>query len=238
MNGPFFALITPIQAPPGGGGGGGQPPYPSHPWVPPQGPEGPPVAGWPGVPGAWPGLPGAGGGGGGGGGGSPPYPSHPWVPPQGPEGPPVAGWPGVPGHWPSLPGQGGGGGGGGQQPPYPSHPIYGNFPQFPIYYPPGTRPPGQGGPPLGIWGPNDPRPTVPIVLPIPPDGAGGPPPVEIPEGSMILVPVPYLDNSLPGAPPGAMPAILFKKGEDPQLVWYSPRQPGQVQPPTTPEAPA
>lgn len=57
-----------------------------------------------------------------------------------------------------------------QQPPYPSHPIYGNFPTPPIFYPPGTRPPGQGGPmppqpqpPLVIWGPGDPRPTLPIA---------------------------------------------------------------------------
>jgi hypothetical protein len=138
--GPFLALITPI------GGDGGGTPQP------------------------------------------PPYPSHPWVPPQFPEGPPVAGWPGVPGNWPSLPGSPRPP----VQPPYPSHPIAGGpWPTFPIHYPPGTRPPWAGGPqppivvppnpPDGIWGPGDPRPTLPIAgwnpgtgqFPEGPGGGGG-----------------------------------------------------------------
>lgn len=99
---------------------------------------------------------------------------------------PISGWnPGTGQFPPYQPPSGGG------QPPVPSHPIYGNFPQFPIYYPPGTRPPGMGGPqppivvppepPLGIWGPGDPRPTLPISgwnpatgeWPKPPGGGGG-----------------------------------------------------------------
>jgi hypothetical protein len=72
--GPGFPT-HPIQLPPWAGGWqphpdntlpGPQPPwpqppqpvYPAHPWVPPSGSEGPPVAGWPSVPGNWPSLPG------------------------------------------------------------------------------------------------------------------------------------------------------------------------------------
>lgn len=89
---------------------------------------------------------------------------------------PIAGWNPGTGQFPPT-----------QQPPYPSHPIYGNFPTPPIFYPPGTRPPGQGGaqppqqPPLVIWGPGDPRPTFPISgwnpgtgqWPTPPGGGEG-----------------------------------------------------------------
>jgi len=81
-----------------------------------------------------------------------------WGPSDGRPTNPIAGWNPGTGQFPPY------------QPPYPSHPIYGNFPQHPIHYPPGTRPPGQGGPmppqpgqPPGIWGPNDPRPTNPIA---------------------------------------------------------------------------
>jgi hypothetical protein len=66
----------------------------------------------------------------------PVYPSHPIVIP------PDAVAPGVPTHpivLPIYPDQG--------LPPFPSHPI------------------APGGPPLGMWGPNDPRPTPPIVIP-------------------------------------------------------------------------
>ena len=122
-----------------------------------------------------------GGGGGGGGGGQPPLGI--WGPGDGRPTNPIAGWNPGTGNFPEQPPTGGG------QPPYPSHPIYGNFPQHPIFYPPGTRPPGQGGPmppqpgtPPGIWGPNDPRPTLPIsgwnpgtgqFPEVPPGGGGG-----------------------------------------------------------------
>jgi hypothetical protein len=97
---------------------------------------------------------------------------------------PISGWNPGTGQFPPYQPPGGG------QPPVPSHPIYGNFPTPPIYYPPGTRPPGQGGPmpqppisqlPDGTWGPGDPRPTLPISgwnpgtgeFPKPPEGGGG-----------------------------------------------------------------
>jgi len=159
MTAPFLALITPLagDVPP--------PVYPSHPWVPPAGPEGPPVAGWPGVPGNWPGFRPP----------PPPQPSHPWVPPSGPEGPPVAGWPGVPGNWPSLPGQ--------------PHPPTG--PVDPGYSPPWAQVPpgGQGGGPVdpGYSPPwaqvpgTQPPPNLPagggVIVPLP-EGANGPPPPE------------------------------------------------------------
>lgn len=66
----------------------------------------------------------------------PVYPSHPIVIP------PDAVGPGLPTHpivLPIYPDAG--------LPPFPSHPI------------------APGGPPLGMWGPNDPRPTPPIVIP-------------------------------------------------------------------------
>ena len=102
------------------------------------------------------------------GGGSPPGiwgPPGPWpTPPIAPGGPPpIAGWT-PPGYHPSHPIAPGG-------PPPVATP--------PIYYPPGIWPPpggpvypahpiAPGGPPPGIWGPTDPRPTHPIVIPMPP----------------------------------------------------------------------
>jgi len=121
------------------------------------------------------------GGGGGGGGGQPPLGI--WGPGDPRPTLPIAGWNPGSGNFPQPPTGG--------QPPYPSHPIYGNFPQHPIFYPPGTRPPGQGGPmpqpptggqlPDGTWGPGDPRPTLPISgwnpgtgqFPEGPGGGGG-----------------------------------------------------------------
>lgn len=113
----------------------------------------------------------AGGGGGGGGPVDPGY-SPPWARPGQPVYPDIGG----PGDQPypdqGLPGQ--------QPrpdhglPPFPSHPI--NLP-----------PEAGGGPPLVIWGPNDPRPTPPIEIPDLPDeitpppaqgGGGEPVPVE------------------------------------------------------------
>jgi hypothetical protein len=67
------------------------------------------------------------------------------------------------------------------QPPYPGQPpgIWGPTdprPTNPIVLPPVT----PGGPPVVIWGPTDPRPTNPIVLPPPPpdtgESGGKPPP--------------------------------------------------------------
>lgn len=91
----------------------------------------------------------------------PPYPSHPIAP----------GGPGVPTH-PIAP----------PQPGYPSHPIAPGGP------PPGIWPsPGHPEHPIyrppGFWGPTDPRPTPPIVLPPvpeapPPNNAAKPPPPE------------------------------------------------------------
>jgi hypothetical protein len=54
---------------------------------------------------------------------------------------------------------------GGGGPPVPTHPIYIPIvPEHPIVIPPEQPEPPQ--PPLGIWGPTDPRPTNPIYLPI------------------------------------------------------------------------
>ena len=60
---PTEPIVIPPETqpvPPPDLGAPGEPPRPTHPWVPPSGPEGPPVAGWPGVPGNWPSLPGQG----------------------------------------------------------------------------------------------------------------------------------------------------------------------------------
>lgn len=74
---------------------------------------------------------------------------------------------------------------------------------------------GGGGerPPLGIWGPTDPRPTPPIVLPIPPDAiAPGVPthPIYIPifPAHPIVIPP---DAIAPGVPthPIVLPPIIW-----------------------------
>ena len=100
----------------------------------------------------------------------PVYPAHPIVLPPGP---PVEGGPPVPTHPIVLPP--------GEivpAPPELSLPIY--FPIVPDNTLPDV-PPGGGGepqPPLVIWGPDDPRPTPPIYIPIQPPG--GVPPAYIP----------------------------------------------------------
>lgn len=74
-------------------------------------------------------------------------------------------------------------------PPTAEHPIY-----WPIV-PDNTLPVPPGGtqPPLVIWGPNDPRPSPPIFIPIqPPEGVHPEQPIYIPV---------YPDNSLPGDQP-------------------------------------
>ena len=65
---------------------------------------------------------------------------------------------------------------------YPSHPImlpgmpgWPSGPVDPGYSPPWAQVPGGGQPPLGIWGPGDPRPTNPIANPGNPAYPGGPP---------------------------------------------------------------
>ena len=83
-------------------------------------------------------------------------------------------------------------------PPTAEHPIY--WPIVPDNSLPDVEPPTGGGepqPPLVIWGPNDPRPTPPIYIPIepPPAVEGGPPVPTHP----IYIPV-YPDNSLPEVP--------------------------------------
>jgi len=63
--------------------------------------------------------------------------------------------------------------------------------------------PGFPAPPLGLWGPNDPRPTPPIYIPAPePPGGGGEPahPIYIPvypEHPIVLPP----DGGTPKPPP-------------------------------------
>jgi hypothetical protein len=74
--------------------------------------------------------------------------------------------------------------------------------------------PMPGGPPLGIWGPTDPRPTPPIApggpppqiwpspgVPTHPIAPGGPPP-----GYWGGVAPPYPDQGLPGQQPGIWPS--------------------------------
>ena len=180
---PFFALITPV-----GGGGPVDPGY-SPPWARPQPPY--PDQGLPPGQGGVPTQPIY----------LPPYPSQglPPFPSQGLPGPqpvptppiyyprpPVYPDQGLPGGQPYPdqglpPGQGG----------YPSHPIY--LPPYPSQgLPPfPSHPIAPGGPPLGVWGPNDPRPTQPIYLPSPP-GSGAPPiaaqlPVFPPEATHPIV---------------------------------------------------
>ena len=113
-----------------------------------------------------------------------PRPSHP-----------IAGVPGFPGYQPPYPDQGLPG----QQPrpdqglpPFPSHPIY-----IPPMQPP--------QPPLGIWGPNDPRPTPPIYIPIMPPPTEGNPQPEHP----IYLPV-YPSHPIV-IPPGTSPEEIAQK---------------------------
>jgi hypothetical protein len=75
-------------------------------------------------------------------------------------------------------------------PPSPEHPIY--WPAYPDNTLP--VPPEGEKPPLVIWGPNDPRPSLPIFIPIEPPPTNGAKP-EHP----IYIPV-YPDNSLPEVP--------------------------------------
>jgi hypothetical protein len=160
-----------------------------------------------------PGMPGWGGGGPvdpgysppwaqvppGGQGGGPVDPGYspPWARPK----PPVAGWPG------GLPGGGGFPGQGGPvdpgysppwarpQPPRPDNSLP-PFPSHPIYIPPeGSQPP------LGIWGPTDPRP-----------GYGLPGPQPHPEHPIVLPP-----DLPPETPEGGK--IEWKTAWTPQTGW-------------------
>src|SRR5580765_3930835 len=95
-----------------------------------------------------------------------------------------------------------------------------------------TPPPGGGGgqPPLGIWGPSDPRPTNPIAgfdpihgtFPEGPGGGGGggtPPGLKPPSGDQVgLAAVKVSPEPAPGAPPADMPDATYS------LVSYGPGQ--------------
>jgi hypothetical protein len=116
--------------------------------------------------------------------------------------------------------------GGGPDDPHPEHPIYipvypahpivipippkppsDAHPEHPIVYPPVVWPPL---PPLGIWGPTDPRPTPPIYIPAPTPPTGG----EKPEHPIYIPVYP------------AHPIVLPPDGEKPEPP------PGMVNPPT------
>jgi hypothetical protein len=78
----------------------------------------------------------------------------------------------------------------------PPHPDQG-LPKPPVRPDQGLpKPPDGAQPPLVIWGPNDPRPSLPIFIPIEP-------PVNVPgvPSHPIYIPV-YPDNGLPGDQPG------------------------------------
>jgi hypothetical protein len=147
-------------------------------------------------------------GGGGGEGPVDPGYSPPWATPgpgPGPQ-PPLGIWgPNDPRPTPPIaqpPGGWGGGGGGGPVDPGYSPPWA--RPQPPVdpgYSPPWAQVPGGGGqpqPPLGIWGPGDPRPTLPIAgwnpgtgtWPTPPGGGSGTPPRP---GFPVQIPAPIED---------------------------------------------
>jgi hypothetical protein len=100
---------------------------------------------------------------------------------------------GLPGPQPPFPG------GGGRPPGYPDNTLPGPqpIPGWPTVPGWGGSLPGGPGRPDGIWGPNDPRPTPPIYIPIvlPPD----PEHPDIPTHP-IYIPV-YPDNALPGQQP-------------------------------------
>jgi len=104
-----------------------------------------------------------------------------------------------------------------------------------IEFSPGSPPPRPGQrPPLGIWGPNDPRPTPPITgipgfpPPLGPPPGGGPvPPVTAPVGAnATVIPLPKTDP--PATPPEGMPAssmqalVWFGPGTKPALAWIGP----------------
>lgn len=143
----FLAYIMPVSGGPVDPGFG-VPGWPAHPIA----PGGQPPGIWGGAPIPWPtppiyyppvNPPGIWGG------GNVPMPTPPiYLPPGKP--------PGIWGGPPLYPDIGGPG-------PQPS-PGWPPVVMPPIYYPPG----GGGGSPPGIWGPTDPRPSHPIVIPIPP----------------------------------------------------------------------
>jgi hypothetical protein len=112
-------------------------------------------------------------------------------------------------------------------PVYPAHPIVipvppqppsggGEHPEHPI--PPVVWPPMPPKPPLGIWGPTDPRPTPPIHLPpvhaqppiyipiIPPEGGGEPGtpahPIYMPVYPSHPIVLPPDEEEPPKPPPG------------------------------------
>ena len=115
-------------------------------------------------------------------------------------------------------------------------------------------PPGQPQPPLGIWGPTDPRPTPPIYVPVPPppeSGLSPEHPIYIPvyPAHPIVLPLPptdarpmppiyippgHPDNSLPEQPPGIWgptdprptpPIYIPIEGAHPEHPIYFPVEP-------------
>lgn len=131
----------------------------------------------------------------------------------------------------SIAGLGVGGGpiyppsGGGGDGAHPEHPIAGGpWPTPPIYYPPGTRPPGAGGgEPPSIW-PSPGHPEHPIVIPPeiwpnPPEGQAPHPehPIVIPppegtDGPQLEVKVIWVP---PGNPNSGWQVVLVPTGPHP-----------------------
>lgn len=114
--------------------------------------------------------------------------------------------------------------GGGPMPGGPPLQIWGggNMPVVspPIYYPPTGGGGGGGGapqPPLGIWGPTDPRPTPPIYMP--PGGGGGSPPLGIWGGGNVPYPTPPIYFPPPEAPTEPPSGGDGKWGYVPGLGW-------------------
>ena len=96
------------------------------------------------------------------------------------------------------------------QPPYPDHSLP-PFPSHPIVVPPGGNWPQPPQPPLGIWGPTDPRPTHPIAgwnpgsgtWPQPPgpvDPGYSPPWAQVPGGGGGQPPYPSTGPGFPTHP--------------------------------------
>ena len=101
-----------------------------------------------------------------------------------------------------------------------------------------VQPPHPGQPPLGIWGPTDPRPTPPIHMP--PSGGGQPPrpwgPIHYPDQGLpgnqpypdqgLPGNQPYPDQGLPGSQPRpSHPIYIPPAGGQPPLGIWGPTDP-------------
>ena len=96
---------------------------------------------------------------------------------------------------------------------------------------PPSQPPGGGLPPLGIWGPTDPRPTPPIYFPPQQPPSGGPPVVTPP---IYYPPVPGWPSipPYPGQmPPGTVPPQIWPSPGHPAHPIVIPPPPGGGEPP-------